>query len=52
MSLHRLDSGDGLQSIEALYGVHKRILLRKKRKICKAIRNYLQLVFVQTPSES
>ena len=53
MSLHRLDSGDGLQTIGDLYGVHKNTLsIIKVREFCKAVRTYLQPVFVQTSSES
>src|SRR5665213_446391 len=52
MSLHRLGSGDGLQSIGDLYGVHKSTLSKIVREFCRAVRKYLQHVFVQTPSES
>ena len=52
MSLHRLGSGDGLQTIGDLYGVHKNTLSIIVREFCRAMRKYLQPVFVQTPSES
>jgi hypothetical protein len=52
MSLHRLGSGDGLQTIGDLYGVHKSTLSIIVREFCRAVRKYLQSVFVQTPSES
>ena len=52
MSLHRLGSDDGLQSIGDLYEVHKSTLSRIVREFCKAVRKYLQLVFIQTPDES
>ena len=52
MSLHRLGSGDGLQTIGDLYGVHKSTLSIIVREFCRAVRKYLQPVFVQTPSES
>ena len=52
MSLHRLGSGDGLQTIGDLYGVHKSTLLRIVREFCRGVRKHLQPVFVQTPNES
>ena len=52
MSLHRLGSGDGLQSIGDLYGVHKSTLSKIVREFCRAVRKYLQPVLVQTPNES
>jgi hypothetical protein len=52
MSLHRLGSGDGLQTIGDLYGVHKSTLSIVVREFCKTVRKHLQLVFVQTTSES
>ena len=52
MSLHRLGSGDGLQTIGDLYGVHKNTLSIIVREFCKAVRKYLQSIFVQTLSES
>jgi hypothetical protein len=52
MSLHRLGSGDGLQTIGDLYGVHKNTLSIVVREFCRAVRKHLQPVFVQTPSES
>lgn len=50
-SLDRLDSGDGLQSIGNLYGVHKSTLSKIVREFCRAIRKNIQPIFVQTPSE-
>jgi hypothetical protein len=52
MALHRLGSGDGLQTIGDLYGVHKSTLSIIVREFCRAMRKYLQPVFVQTPSKS
>ena len=52
MSLHRLGSGDGLQTIGDLYGVHKSTLSIIVREFGRAVRKYLQPIFVQTPSES
>ena len=52
MSLHRLGSGDGLQTIGDLYGVHKSTLSIIVREFCRAVRKYLKPIFVQTPSES
>ena len=52
MSLLRLGSNDGLQTIGDLYGVHKNILLIVVREFCRAVRKHLQPVFVQTSSES
>ena len=52
MSLHRLGSGDGLQTIGDLYGVHKSTISIVVREFCRAVRKHLQPVFVQTPSES
>ena len=52
ISLHRLGSGDGLQTIGDLYGVHKNTLYIIVREFCRAVRKYLQPIFVQTPSES
>ena len=52
MSLHRLASGDGLQTIGNLYGVHKSILSILVREFCRAVKKYLQPIFVQILSES
>jgi hypothetical protein len=52
MSLHRLGSGDGLQTIGDLYGVHKNTLSIIVREFFRAVRKYLQPIFVQIPSES
>ena len=52
MSLHRLGSGDGLQSIGDLYGVYKRTLSKIIREFYRAVRKHLQPVFIQTPDES
>ena len=52
MSLHRLGSGDGLQTISDLYGVHKTTLSIIVREFCRAVRKYLQPIFVQTPNKS
>jgi hypothetical protein len=46
MSLHRLGSGDRLQTIGDLYGVHKNTLSIVVREFCKAVRKHLQPVFV------
>jgi hypothetical protein len=46
MSLHRLGSGDGLQTIGDLYGVYKNTLSIIVREFCRAVRKYLQPVFV------
>ena len=46
MSLHRLDSGDGLQTIGNLYEVHKNTLSIIVREFCRAVRKYLQPIFV------
>ena len=51
MSLHRLESGDGLQTTCDLYGVYKSTLLILVREFSRAVRKHLQPVFVQTPSE-
>ena len=37
MSLHRLGSGDGLQTIGDLYGVHKNTLSIVVREFCKTV---------------
>ena len=52
MSLHRLGSGDGLQNIGDLYGVHKSILSKIVRKFYRVGREHLQVVFIQTPNET
>ena len=52
MSLHRLGSGDGLQTIGNLYGVHKSILSIVVKEFRRAVRKHLQPVFIQTPNES
>jgi hypothetical protein len=52
MLLHRLGSGDGLQTISDLYGVHKNILSIIVREFCRDVKKYLQPIFVQTPSKS
>jgi hypothetical protein len=52
MSLHRLDSGDGLQSIGDLYRVYKSTLSNTMREFYKVVSKHLQHVFVQTPHES
>ena len=52
ISLHRLESGDGLQTICDLYGVHKSTLSIVARESFRAVRKQLQPIFVQTPSES
>ena len=52
MSLHRLGSGDGLQSIGDLYGVHKSTSSNILRESYKVDRKHLQHVFVQTLDES
>ena len=52
MSLDRLGSDDGLQSIGDLYGVHKSTLSKIVREFCRAVRKHLQPVFVQTLNES
>lgn len=52
MSLHMLGSGDGLQNIGALYGVHKNMLSKIVRKFCRVVRKHLQPIFIQTPNES
>jgi hypothetical protein len=41
MSLHRLGSGDGLQTIGDLYGVHKNTLSIIMREFYRAVRKYL-----------
>jgi len=41
MSLHRLGSGDGLQSIGDLYGVHKSTLSKIVRDFCRVVRKHL-----------
>ena len=51
MSLHLLGNGNGLQTKGDLYGVHKNTLSIIVREFCKAVRKYLQPVFVQIPSE-
>jgi hypothetical protein len=52
MSLHRSGSGDGLQSIGDLYGVHKSTLSKIVREFCGAIQKHLQHVFIQNSNES
>ena len=52
MSLHRLRSGDRLQTIGDLYGVHKNTLSIVVKEFCRTVRKHLQSFFVQTPSES
>jgi len=52
MSLHGLGSGDGLQSIGDLYGVHKSTLLKIVREFYRAIQKHLQHVFIQNINES
>lgn len=52
ISLHKLGSGDGLQSIRNLYEVHKRILSKKIKDFYRVVRKQLQLDIMQTPSES
>ena len=51
MSLHRLGSGDGLQSIGDLYGVYMSTLSKIVRKFCRVVRKHLQHMFIQTPSK-
>ena len=46
MSLHRLGSGDGLQTIGDLYKVHKSTLSIVVREFCRAVRKHLQPVFI------
>ena len=50
--LHRLGSGNGLQTIGDLYEVHKNTLSIVVRDFCRAVRKHLQPGFVQIPSES
>ena len=52
MLLHRLGSGNGLQTIGDFYRVYKNTLSIIVREFCKAVKKYLQPVFVQTLSES
>ena len=52
MSLHMLSSGDGLQSIDDLYGVHKSTISKTMRKFCRVVRKHMQPVSIQTPDES
>lgn len=52
MSSHRLDSGDGLQSIRDLYVVYKSTLSRIVWEFCRVVKKHFQLVFVQIPNES
>ena len=52
MSLHGLGSGDRLQSIRDLHGVHKCTLSKVVEEFCKVVRKHLQPVIVQTPSVS
>ena len=52
MSLHQLGSGNELQTIGDLYGVHKNTLSIVLRGFWRAVRKHLQPVFVQIPSES
>jgi hypothetical protein len=52
MLLHRVGSGDKLQTIGDLYGVHKNILSIIVREFCRDVKKYLQPIFVQTPSKS
>ena len=51
MSLHRLGSADGLQIIGDLYEIHKNTLSIIVKEFYRAVRKYLQPIFVQTPSE-
>ena len=37
MSLHRLGSGDGFQSIRDLYGVHNGTLSKISKEFCKDV---------------
>ena len=46
MSLHRLGSGDELQTIGDLYGVHKSSLSIVVREFCRTVRKHLQPFFV------
>ena len=52
MSLYRFSSGDGLQSIRNLYGVHKSALSKVIMESCRDVRKHLQPIFMQTPSAS
>ena len=52
MSLHRLGTGDGLQSIGNLYGVYKSTLSKIVREFCRVVRKHLQSFFIQTLDES
>ena len=45
MSLHRLSSGNELQSIGDLYEVHKSTLSKIMKEFCKVVRKHLQSVF-------
>ena len=52
MSLHGLGSGDGLQTIGDLYGVHKSTISIVVRELYRVVRKHLQSAFVQTSSKS
>ena len=52
VSLHRLGSGNGPQSIGDLYGDHKSTLSKIVRELCRVVRKYFQSVFLQTANES
>lgn len=51
MLLYTLGSGDGLQSIGDLYGIHKSTLSKIAREFCKAVRKHLNPIFIQIPNE-
>ena len=46
MSLHRLGSADGLQIIGDLYEIHKNTLSIIVKEFYRAVRKYLQPIFV------
>ena len=52
VSLTRLGSGNGQLLIGDLYGVAECTVSKIVREFCKAVRQHLQRIFVQMPSES
>ena len=51
MSLRKLGSGNGLQRIGDLYGVHKNTLSKIIRECYRVVKKHLQPVLIQTSDE-
>jgi hypothetical protein len=52
ISLSRLGTGNGQLLIDDIYGVAESMVSIIVREFCKAVRQHLQRIFVQMPSES